>query len=222
MKILIKFPTRGRKTKFFNTLQKYVKLANNIEDIKLLVTIDIDDVEMNNPDTIEIINTFPNIILDISDNNTKVNAINHGISEINYEWDIILLASDDMIPQIQGYDDIIREKMIGFYPDTDGVLWFNDGFKGNTLNTLSILGRNYYNRFNYIYYPKYKSIWCDNEFMDVANVLKKQTYIDEVIIRHEHPDYGLALRDEIHSKNYQNEAADRTLYLARKNINFGL
>ena len=25
------------------------------------------------------------------------------------------------------------------YPDTDGVLWFNDGYKGNKLNTLCIL-----------------------------------------------------------------------------------
>jgi hypothetical protein len=222
MKLLIKFPTKGRKNKFLNTLRKYVTLANNIEDIKFLISVDIDDVGMYSSETVEIIHQNPNCEILVSDNVSKVDAINRGINEFEYKWDILLLASDDMIPQKKGYDDVIRDNMSKFYPDTDGVLWFNDGFKGNNLNTLSIMGKKYYDRFKHIYYPKYKSVWCDNEFMDVANILKKQTYIDDVIIRHEHPDYGLAARDEVHSKNFQNENHDKSLYLSRKQINFGL
>ena len=222
MNLLIKFPTRGRKNKFLNTLRKYVTLANNIENIKFLISVDIDDVDMYSSETVEIIHQNPNCEILVSDNISKVEAINRGINEFEYKWDILLLASDDMIPQKMGYDDVIRDNMSKFYPDTDGVLWFNDGFKGNKLNTLSIMGKKYYDRFNYIYYTKYKSVWCDNEFMDVANILNKQTYIDDIIIRHEHPDYGLANRDEIHTKNLQNENHDKSLYLKRRSTNFSL
>jgi hypothetical protein len=108
------------------------------------------------------------------------------------------------------------------YPDTDGVLWFNDGHQGNNLNTLCILGKKYYERFNYIYHPEYKSVWSDNEFMLVGNILKKQTYFDEVIIEHEHPDWGYGNRDVIHRINSQNESHDRNLFTTRKNNNFFL
>ena len=109
-----------------------------------------------------------------------------------------------------------------FYPNTDGVLWFNDGFQKDKLNTLCILGKKYYERFNYIYYPEYKSTWCDNEFMSVANILGKQTYFDEVIIKHEHPDWGYGINDDIHNANHKNLNFDRNLYNKRKLINFNL
>jgi hypothetical protein len=89
-----------------------------------------------------------------------------------------------MIPEFSGYDSALRDNMEHYFPDTDGVLWFNDGFQKHNLNTLCILGRKYYQRFGYIYHPAYKSLWCDNEFTVVASLLKKQLYFDKVIIRH--------------------------------------
>ena len=106
-----------------------------------------------------------------------------------------------MIPVVKGYDTIIKNNMSKLYPDTDGVLWFNDGYQGNKLNTLCILGKKYYDRFGYIYNPEYISVWSDNEFMDVGNILGKQTYFDEVIIQHQHPDWGFGERDMVHTNN---------------------
>jgi hypothetical protein len=183
--------------------------------------MDIDDSELNDESTREVLNQYENLsyFYGVSDN--KIHAINRDIE--NYQnWDIVLLASDDMIPQVKGYDKIIVDKMKELYPDTDGVLFFNDGFKKNELNTLCILGKKYYERFNYIYNPEYRSTWCDNEFTQVANILKKQTYIDEVIIKHEHPDWGYGKHDTIHRKNYQDVTHDRNTFLNREKINFGL
>jgi hypothetical protein len=127
-----------------------------------------------------------------------------------------------MIPKVKGYDDIIRNKMTKHYSDCDGVLWFNDGYQKNKLNTLCILGKKYYKRFNYVYNPEYKSVWCDNEFMEVANILEKQTYFDEVIIKHEHPDWGFGNMDTIHVSNIQNELSDKMTFHSRKQKNFYL
>ena len=58
-----------------------------------------------------------------------------------------------MVPLVNGYDTVIKEKMTLHYADTDGVLWFNDGHQEKKLNTLCILGKKYYDRFGYIYHP---------------------------------------------------------------------
>lgn len=221
MKILVKFPTRGRKNKFFNTLKKYHNLCDDSNNVKFLISLDSDDTEMNNDDTLEILKTFKNTEVIIGSSISKINAVNRDIN-IDDSWDIILLASDDMIPQIKGYDNIIIEKMKSTYPDTDGVLWFNDGFQETRLNTLCILGKKYYQRFNYIYYPEYKSTWCDNEFMTIANILGKQTYFNEVIIKHEHPDWGYGKMDTIHEKNHEDLFFDKNLYDMRRKNNFNL
>ena len=58
--------------------------------------------------------------------------------------------------------------------------------------------------------------------MTVGNILNKQSYLDQVIIKHEHPDWGYGGRDQIHSLNIKNEKHDRELYNKRKMINFDI
>ena len=221
MKLLIKFPTRNRPAKFIKILKVYHSLLDD-KNTKFIVSCDNDDETMNNDGIKEYINdlTDVNIELCFNDNKSKIEAVNANME--NVDFDIVLLASDDMIPVSQGFDTIIKNKMSEHYSDTDGVLWFNDGYQGNKLNTLCILGKKYYDRFNYIYNPEYKSVWSDNEFMDVANILNKQTYFDEVIIRHEHPDWGFGKNDLIHQENIKNESFDRMVYANRKKNNFYL
>ena len=219
MKLLIKFPTRNRKDKFFEVLEKYYEFANDLSQIEFLITLDTDDTSMNNQEVLTRLNSYKNLkyVFGVSEN--KIDAVNRDI-EIG-DWDIILLASDDMIPIEKGYDDQIRFNMKINYSDTDGILWFNDGNRKD-LNTLCILGKKYYQRFNYIYHPDYKSLWSDNEFMTVGNILKKQTFIDKVIIHHQHPDWGYGNRDKIHSLNSNHDRDDRNTFLRRQKNNFDL
>ena len=222
MKLLIKFPTRGRKDKFFSTLDKYYEYCKNIDNMDFLISLDEDDNEMNNTEVLKKLSNYKNIKVVIGLSKSKIDAVNRDLNNYNKHWDVVLLASDDMVPQIKGYDNIIRDNMMFNYVDTDGILFFNDGFQGNKLNTLCILGKKYYERFNYIYHPDYKSCWSDNEFMVVGNILKRQSYIDQVIIRHEHPDWGYGKNDFVHQKNVSDFNYDLNVYNTRKNINFGL
>lgn len=219
MKILIKFPTRNRKDKFFQVLDLYYQFASNLDKLEFLITLDSDDTSMNTPEVIKKLETYKNLKFVYGTSNNKIHAVNRDIEDS--DWDIILLASDDMIPKEKGYDEHIRFNMSINYPDTDGILWYNDGNRKD-LNTLCILGKKYYKRFNYIYHPDYKSLWADNEFMTVGNILKKQTFIDKVIIHHEHPDWGYGGRDVIHSLNTQHDRYDRDTFLRRQKINFEL
>jgi hypothetical protein len=220
MKLLVKFPTRGRKTKFLSVLKKYYDLCEDKDNTHFLISLDEDDSEMNDQHTKDVLRTYKNLTFIYDNSKSKIDAVNRDIEKFEKEWDILLLASDDMVPQIKGYDIIIKNKMSEFFPETDGILWFNDGFQGNRLNTLCILGKKYYERFNYIYHPDYKSCWSDNEFMEVGNILKKQIYIDQVIIKHEHPDWGYGSIDYVHNNNVKDWHHDNNVFQQRKSNNF--
>lgn len=221
MTLLIKFPTRGRKDKFLETFATYHAMCADIERVRFAISIDRDDQAMNDPAVIARLESQRHTSVVVGTSQSKIDAVNRDMDRFP-DWDIVLLASDDMIPQVAGYDAVIRDRMQQYFPDTDGVLWFNDGFLQNRLNTLCILGRAYYERFQYIYYPGYRSTWCDNEFTDVATALGKQQYFDEVLIRHEHPDWGYGQQDHIHHQNLNDLRHDKKLYKKRRAVRFGL
>jgi hypothetical protein len=113
MKLLIKFPTRGRKQKFFKVFNHYQNLCEDLDNTYFLVTLDNDDEDMKLSEVEEMLNTFKNVKVIYGDSISKIHAVNRDIEMIN-DWDIFLLASDDMIPKVKGYDNIIRNKMKEF------------------------------------------------------------------------------------------------------------
>ena len=218
MKILIKFPTRSRPEKFFEVLDKYVELLEEPENVSFLVSCDLDDASMFNPEVIERLHGYKNLVVRFGVNKNKVEAINADME--GRDFDILLLASDDMIPQEHGYDTIIRQNFKKFFPDTDGVLWFNDGYQENRLNTLCVLGKKYYDRFGYIYHPSYISLWCDTEFTEVSKMLNKVKYIAHVIIKHQHPVWLGQEWDDLQKKNDSFNNRDMQNFAKRKENNF--
>ena len=190
-------------------------MADDITNMKFMITLDRDDTSY---DLHEITCEFPSLIISVGDSKNKIDAINRDMKRAP-PFDIVLLASDDMIPIMQGYDTIIRTKMKELYPDTDGVLWFNDGYQNRT-NTLVIIGKKYFDRFGFLYNPVYNSFFCDNEFTDVATKLGKQTFIDEVIIKHEHPANTGVESDELYKSNSKYWKEDEYTYALRNKTVF--
>uniref|UniRef100_A0A6C0I7A2 Glycosyltransferase n=1 Tax=viral metagenome TaxID=1070528 RepID=A0A6C0I7A2_9ZZZZ len=215
MRILIKFPSRGRPDKLRSTFLKYVRFAEDISKISFLISLDEDDSTVTRTQQIVLKKIHPDTQIIVGKSCGKIGAVNRDM-DLAPPYDILLLASDDMIPEVKGYDRIIREKMTQHYPDTDGVLWFNDGFQKDRLNTLSILGKKYYDRFGYIYHPSYKSLWCDNEFTEVATKLGKQTYFEQIIIKHEHPLWTKETPDTVLVENDKYDPEDRANFERRK------
>ena len=221
MKLLIKFPTRNRPDKFFDVLDRYYSMIDDIDNTEFCITIDDDDLTMNNDSVLDRLDTYKNLYWYLGDSKTKIEAVNADLEDFT-DFDILLLASDDMIPQVQGFDNDIRENMEKYFPDTDGILWFYDG-KRKDLNTLCILGKKYYDRFGYIYHPGYKSFYCDDEFTQVGNRLGKQQFIEKVIIEHKHPDNTPGVsNDELYMANSKYYPIDNKFFLLRQKNRFGL
>ncbi len=224
MRILLKCPTRNRPQKIISTLSAYMRLANHPEQIGVAISCDEDDVSMSRNLVHEELHRQLRKAawyrLFTSPNKSKIEACNANMNEIEWAWDIVVLVSDDMIPQVQGYDDVIRMHMS---PDTNRILWFNDGYQGDKLNTLCVFGRQMYNHFGYIYQPDYKSLFCDTELTDLCRGELKDRclYIPYCIIRHEHPGTGYAQNmDALYQHNQKFWNQDMCTYIRRKKYEY--
>jgi hypothetical protein len=226
-KILFKFATRSRADKFFEGLDNILEKVADKNNFCILVSADADDLVMNNKETIEKLKNylvrFPeNIIIKFGSSKNKIDAINRDVNEIKdrFKFDILINFSDDMRFIVDGFDNIIRDKFNQIFPDTNGNVFFNDGFVKDAISTMSIIGRAYYDKFNYIYHPSYKSLWCDNEYTEVAKKDNKIQYYDEVLYKHFHPsNIGGFIDEQLrHTESFSEE--DFANYEKRKLNNF--
>lgn len=210
MKLLIQFPTRSRPERFKKYLSRYLAYIEDSNNFHIQVSCDKGDTSV----PVEFISKLRNVSVVINNNQNKIEAINANVPFTG--WDILLLASDDMWPEVYGFDNIIREQMQMHFPDTDGVLHFNDGIHGDSLNTLAIIGNKYYQRFGFIYNPKYKSLYADNEFDQISRQLDKYKYNNQVIISHQRKKVK---RDYLHIINHKYASEDKLEYEKWKKSN---
>lgn len=222
MQILVKLPSRERPQKLLQIIDEYKTLAFD-KSIKYLVSLDTNDQSSNNSYVLGRLKELGCIVY-VGDSMNKVSACNRDVEKVN-GWDILVLASDDMICQVQGWDKILSDEMEKNYPDTDGVLWHWDGDVNTRgkLNTMCILGYKYYKKFNYIYHDSYRSLFCDNEFTEVANILRKQTYFEQVLFKHVHfsNTHGIP-KDALMTRTQSFYGIDKLIYEQRKKQNYGL
>ena len=217
MRILFKYPTRSRPMWFCKTLETYYGMISEDCDFQFLITLDEDDKSMLVPEVREFLDYQPNLIYKYGKSKTKIEACNADMDLVN-DWDILVLVSDDMIPIVQDFDKIIVDNMQRHFPDTDGVLHFNDGFLGKDKTaTLSIIGKKMYERFGYVYHPDYKSFFCDNEFTEVVRRLKKIIYFPQVIIKHA---WKGNEGDDLYRRNTKMCNIDERTYKRRKILRF--
>lgn len=190
MKLLVQFPTYGRAEKFLRVLNQYVETVSPHHDVFFNINCDLNDLTMTNPYVQERIkftlSKMPNVdgIVNYDEDTNKISAINDHVDQ--YEFDIVICASDDMVPKAWGWDNEIAIAMQEHFPELDGCVHFNDGNTDGGLITFSILGKALYDHFGYIYHPDYKSLYCDDEFTQEVRRMGKEKYINKVIISHEH------------------------------------
>lgn len=178
MKILIKFPSRGRPSQFKNVLKKYLENLSGKHQVRFVFSFDLDDTSMNNQDVRDYLNGL-NIDhkANYGNNKNKIQAINADLE--NEKFDVLILASDDMIPTINGYDDEIVKRFESSGLGLDCMLHTHSTRWSYQLDIGCIMGWHYYKRFNYIYHPSYKSIFVDIEYTEVSKILNRNVFTNE-------------------------------------------
>ena len=217
MQFLFKYPTFRRSQWFKETLQKYYSMLSDKHEYRFLITINEDDETMNNNKMKSFMQSFSHIRYKFGKHQNKIAAINADMK--NEDFDILFLVSDDMIPIVPGFDDVIAQAMKENFSDLDGALHYNDDCCGKDRTiTLSIMGKKLYDRFGYIYHPDYISFFCDNEFTDEVRRMGKVKYFPEVIVKHDYKGWGGA--DETYKRNSKLGRPDEATYVRRKAAGF--
>lgn len=225
--ILVQFPTYSRGEKFLKVLKRFVTKSSGKHLVFFNINCDAADLTMTNEyvqKRIEYIfdtygNQYTSYKINYDQNTDKIGAVNANIPD--YGWDVAVVLSDDMVPQVEGWDDEIVKAMEEHFPGMDGCVYFDDGsHSAKDLVTLSIMGSQLYKQFGYIYHPDYKSLYCDNEFTEVMRYHNKLRYVNKKIITHEHwsiegsENYGQ--QDMAVAKTLHYSGRDQRVYEARK------
>lgn len=218
-KISLVHPSRGRPAKCLEAIKLWLGNASLKNNIEYIVSLDSDDYNSYVLDEIK-----GKISIVVNPNTTMVQALNHGASKAT--GDIIINVSDDFKCPPK-WDEILINKLgSSGYRTSDKFCYFvNDGFqKPFNLQTICIVSRGWYNRFNYIYNPIYKSMFADTEYTEVCKLLGYIIDASDVLFEHCHYAAGKAKIDPTYQKQNSKDSWEhgKNLFNTRKARKFDL
>jgi hypothetical protein len=191
----------------------YLSVLNNATiPWRMIVSVDSDDALTIESDELKRMAIDWDVTVVEGRSKNKIEAINRDVPTDG--WDILVNLSDDQIFTKRGFDEVIAQC------GKDEFLHLPDGHVNELLPTMSVMGYDYYKRFNYIYHPDYASLWCDNEQMDVAKQLGCYKYINEHVFDHLHPAWTGETPDAqlLHTQKFYRQ--DERTYRKRKSLGF--
>lgn len=192
-KILVKYPSRGRKERFFKSLDSCIDTISDKQNYHISCTLDEDDFVMNNSEVIDKIACYENVSIAWGKSESKVNAVNRNMPD--YDYDIVVVHSDDILFTYFGWDEVVRQ---AFGDNLDQLIHIPDNDAKDILAIMYIAGKPFYERMGYIYSPKFKSLFCDNHIQDIAKLLGKYKYVDcKGMIFHANAAYGHMEKDSM-------------------------
>ncbi len=111
------------------------------------------------------------------------------------EGKVLIAVSDDFVPPPDWDSALLAGDMPQGWVDGEFAVHVEDGYVHN-LMVIPVITRKRYNRYGYLYYPKYQSMFCDTELTEVA--YRDGVVIDakHLLFEHMHPDCGKRARDE--------------------------
>lgn len=171
--------------------------------VRIVLTLDKDDT-LTLDARKRIVREVPGALLSWGLSKNKIDAVNRGASR--YAWDVLLIASDDMVPVRRGYDRVILAPYEAA-GHTDFCLWCNDA-RQFRLCTVPVMGRQAYDRRGHIYHPEYESYCPDDEWTERWDAEGKLVRIPGQMFRHDHWKFGASRFDELYQRNRAPKAKD--------------
>lgn len=214
MRIIVKYPTRSRPEQAKRCLAEMTSRLSGKHDVRFIVVQDDDDPSKWAVDD-------PRCVYYFGSHACKIAACNAFTPPIR-EWDILVMGSDDMWANVDGWDDVIASDMLREFPNLDGFIHYHDGNQPR-LCTYPIMGANWYAKCGYVYDPSYLSLFADNEAHETASN-RGRLYSDptKTVFRHEHPAYvPFVVNDGLYRKNDAEGRGDGPVYHERRAKGFG-
>ena len=210
MKILFKLTSRSRPE---NCLRALNSILDNVANPDYLVLISLDSDDPKLPEYERLLSQVDiTTFIQVGTSRNKIDAINRDVEKFKV-WDILINLSDDQVFTVKGFDQRIRSYAKQF-ADTDFFLHFPDSNHKpwDALCTMSIIGRDYYERDGHIYNPAFISLWCDNFAQEIAKRRNRYLFCPEYIADHLHPAYNKAPNDKQYQKTESFFHRDKLTY----------
>jgi len=223
MKILFKYPSRGRPVWFLKTLHLWLHLMSGKYDCDFLIAMDINDPTMNNDlirDCIaQMDDSYSRAKVDYfyRDHTGVVDAMNSAIS--SRDFDFVMPVSDDVVPTKANYDERLVECMNEAWPNMDGAIHFHDGNRGQAYfwATIPVMGQTLYRERGYFLDPYFISGGADRDLTIVLRGTRKLVFYDEILFRHTWRLYGI---DETYQRAKRIKNDDWCRYVARRDAGY--
>jgi len=132
---------------------------------------------------------------------------------------IIIAVADDFRP-CNDWDEKLYTLKSG-WEDEDWLAHTEDGYV-HDIAVLGIITRKRYERFGYLFYPGYESMFCDTELTDCAYSEGRVLNAKHILIEHLHPDANKRSRDDHDQTHASKERWQRgeMLYAYRKHRHY--
>lgn len=209
MKFSICHPT-ARPHAWRASFDTWMNTCSHTHEVEYILGLDkrwgfTDDIDLSNPHEIEVQYVWNNGRKCFVDSANAAAFISTG--------DVIVINSDDMFPTY-GWDRDIAEAIAGSERSVgdDFVVhvWSDtDEADKRDLMVLPILSRARYSRLGYAVYPKYESLFVDDDFSEHARLENAVVNATHVTVEHRHPIVGKALWDAVYG--WENRTASATL-----------
>lgn len=99
----------------------------------------------------------------------------------NMDW--VGIGCDDLRPQTMNWDKTLLSHVTG-----KNIVSCNDGQQGNLrMSGITIFSGEVLRAMGYIYPPNFWHTYVDNVWEDIGKMAKCWTYVDDVLIKHDHP-----------------------------------
>lgn len=219
MNIVLCMPSRGRPEQLVRCLQQWHKRAAFGPDQKMHVSIGLD---MDDPCLDEYNARLADMGLKVYVDgqkglpNTKVRAINETVANahlLDPNWEVAIVAADDMIPVVDRWDEAIRDQVNK--GGLDKMYWFDDG-RQNVRCTLPVITRGWHEKYGHVYHPSYKAYYCDDEQTQASMERGELVRILGPMFLHNHCVFGAAPDDATYQRNRKYKAEDRRTFQIRK------
>jgi len=215
-KISLIHPSWGRPYMCKQCIYMWMDMFSEHNDLEYILSLDTDDAKAYLPVIRDLVGKLDLKVV-IYPNANMVHALNNAAKLAS--GDVLIYVSDDF----ECFDnyDLAIQKAVG--KETDWVLFVYDGVRDDDVQTISILSKEYYDRFGYIYYPEYTSMWADPDYTEMAKRTGKVIDAMYLTFQHRHFIPG-AFYDATYQRQDSPVAWDHgeKLFYKRAEENFGV
>ena len=199
-KISILIPTRGRAGKLQQLIENILSTSEEREFVEICFYVDQDD-----DDTAK---TLSNLTFGEYKNSIKIrigpkvifsDLWNHLLPIST--GDILMICGDDVEFKTKGWDSRIRKVFESFSKDKIGYVCVNDEIHRGALGVHGFVHRNWVDVLEYITPNMFVYWWADNWVDDIAKMVNRRVYLDDVIVAHRHWSNHTAAYDKTYQEN---------------------